>query len=619
MAEILLLNNTTIDKIAAGEVVERPLNVVKELVENSIDAGSTIISLEIKSGGIEYIRITDNGKGIDNSQVKMAFLRHATSKLSCVEDLETLTSMGFRGEALSSISAVSKTEMITKTADSLLGTRVCIEGSKITEMSEIGAPCGTTVIVRNLFYNTPVRRKFLKSPSVEGAMVEDLIQKLAMSHPEIAFHFTINSKVKLETSGNGSLKDVLYRIYSKELFSVLLNINYEIDDLKIEGFIAKPQYTVSTREGEITFVNHRYVHSKMLTLAIEEGFSGFLMQHRFPFCVINISINPNKIDINVHPQKAEVRFTDPVNISDALCDSVKKALKSTELIPKITLDNCVTPDKTVESDKIITSDNSIIQTDDAMSSSLMLNESKNDYVINVPDKVIEKTPEPFETKRLSEIKPEPLPVFEESDFFTSKLIDDTPIRHYKVIGQIFETYWLITLDDNLYIVDQHAAHEKVNYENFVKFYTERESAESQILYPARSIHLSAKEASILSKNLSIFEKIGFEIDEMGQNSFAIRSVPVNLFGFDQSDFFVSLLNELVEKEKIATPMLILEKIASMSCKAAIKGNMRITAAEMEVLMEQLMKLDNPYNCPHGRPVFISISKNELEHKFKRIV
>ena len=613
MAEIRLLDSETIDKIAAGEVVERPVNVVKELLENAIDGHSTILNIEIKNGGTELIRVTDNGDGILNNQVKTAFLRHATSKLINIDDLESLASLGFRGEALSSISAVSKTEMITKPESSLLGTRICVEGGKITEFSEIGAPKGTTVIVRQLFYNTPARKKFLKSASVEGAKIEEVVERIALSHPEISFSFTLNGRLKFQTSGNGSVKDVIFRIFGREIYERLLEIDYQNFDNKITGFVARPEYNLGTREQEIFFVNERLVSSKELSVAVEMGYKGYLMQHRFPFSVIFVDTDPSLLDVNVHPQKAEIRFSNIIEVSKDIEKAVSEALHEPELIPVVLVDE---PKK--------------ISYDD-----LLTDESAEDVSIAkepVPEPVIrpsrpETAPLPFEIKRVTEdmekqreeVIPEETLTYKQQDLFEERLIDDAPLKEYRIIGQVFKTYWLITLNDNLYIVDQHAAHEKVNYENFLKAYLSDTSVSSQMLNPPVVITLTPGQEIVLKENYDLFFKIGYEIEAFGERSYAIRGIPFELYGYDQKELFMSLMDEISVKDRVCTPELILQKLASMSCKAAIKGGMEVSYEEMAGLMKQLMSLENPYHCPHGRPVFILITKNDLEKKFKRIV
>lgn len=700
MQSIKVLSDETIDRIAAGEVVERPLNVVKELVENSIDAGSTIIHVEIKNGGTELIRVTDNGAGIPSSEVKTAFLRHATSKLRTIDDFDSLLTMGFRGEALSSICSVSKTEMITKTREDLLGTKINIDGGKLSDFCQVGAPDGTTIIVRSLFYNTPARKKFLKSATTEAAMVEDMVEKMALSHPEIAFQFTLNGKLKIQTNGNGQLKDCIYRIFGKEIYSRLLPIEFENEVFKISGFLAKPEYSSSLRNEEICFVNSRFVKSRVLNIAIEEGYKGYLMQHRFPFCVLMIETSPLNVDVNVHPQKLEVRFSNNEIVNKTISEAIKLTLKEPELIPVVKLvedsdekadykngrDNNHTPDisnfnqakETIDdNNKLVTERKAVttklpefeefsvsfddkrnlpdLNTEDISLSSNksdlnqnITSNSAKDYVskspylstpelvkpseykprefetvIKVSDETVKYSEvssyEPFEKNTIVNLPKEEHEKPTQINLFEDRLISDEPLKEYKIIGQVFDTYWIITLKDNMYIVDQHAAHEKVNYERFLSYFESKTEVSSQMVMPAISLHLTAKQADVLANNIDIFTKIGFEIEDFGQNSFAVRSVPENLYGVTVDELFMDILDELTEKESIINPTVVLEKLASMSCKAAVKGNNRLSYEEMSSLMKELMSLENPYNCPHGRPVFIQITQKELEKKFKRIV
>lgn len=655
MPDIILLSNETIDKIAAGEVVEKPLNVVKELVENAIDAGSTSISVEIRNGGIDLIRVTDNGCGIKSEQCKNAFLRHATSKLRTISDLDNLSSLGFRGEALSSISAVSKTEMITKTKDSLLGTHIAVEGGAFVNQDEIGSPDGTTIIIRQLFYNVPARRKFLKTPQSEGAAIEDIMEKFALSHPEISFQFILNGKNKISTSGNGSVKDVVYHIFGKDIYNSLIPVNYESSGIKITGFTAKPEFTYSARNGEIYFINGRYVKSKVVQTSIEEVYRKYLMQHEFPFCVLYLELSAGSVDVNVHPQKMEVRFSDNILISDSVNEALNLAFDGRDLIPEVKVSdnpqvkfennynddtNPITKNINTEYLKANTFTNDISNNNDNFNAGeYQIFNSKNldsvdlnnfydnkdesdirkiNYINVAPENNI-RIPEPFEKDRNKYFMFEKAPDPEQHSFFDEKLISDEPIKKYNIIGQVFDTYWLISLENDLYIVDQHAAHEKVNYETFLKLYEEDDYKPGQLMAPPMVIHLSAAEEQCLLSYMEVFNKIGYEFQEFGQASYAVRSVPFNLYGSTKEDLFHSILNELMEKDRNYAPSIVLEKIASMSCKAAIKGNQRISFVEMENLMTQLMKLDNPYNCPHGRPVFIKITKTELEKKFRRIV
>ncbi len=666
-----LLSNDTIDKIAAGEVVEKPVNIVKELIENSIDAGSTAVSVEIKGGGTALIRVTDNGCGISESDTKMAFTRHATSKLHTIDDLDSLVSLGFRGEALSSIAAVSRCELITKQKESLLGTRVVAEGGRILENSPVGAPNGTTFISRALFYNVPARKKFLKPEASEGAHIAELLQKFSLSRPDISFQFISNGTTKLSTSGDGDLSNVVYRIFGKEVYSSLLPVDHTEPGISIKGLCAKPEFVYRDRNGEIYFINGRIVTSKTIRVAIEEVYRNYLMQHQFPFCVLDIHIDPASLDVNVHPRKAEVKFDDDKRVSDAVMAALNEAFDQKDLIPTVSLDmkdvqpvnsgeerslhsgpSFVQPSgredrrmNNVDSDDLKTTNNG--QEDpqklglsnctskniDPSSIDLGLSEQSTgaDHIPVIstgaeggaershPDKP-QRAPEPFEAERRETfIKPEPAPKIEQPTLFDVKLLSDEPIKRYRIIGQVFDTYWLITLDDNLYIVDQHAAHEKINYEHFVKRFNSIEAAPGQRMEPPLVVSLSPLRMVCLERYISIFEKLGFEIEDFGSDSVAIRAIPLDLYGFDKEELFLRLLEDLSEKEALFPPTAVMEKLASMSCKAAIKGNMRFDAIEMENLMTELMTLDNPYNCPHGRPVFIRITKEELEKKFKRIV
>ncbi len=626
MAEIKLLSNETIDKIAAGEVVEKPVNVVKELLENSLDAGATRIVCEIKNGGIDLIRVTDNGKGIASDDCTNAFLRHATSKIHEIEDLKDLNTLGFRGEALSSIAAVSKTELITKTRDSLLGKKININGGVLMEDSDVGAPNGTTIIIRQLFYNTPARKKFLKSAAAEAATIQDLVEKIALSNPDVAVSLLINNKIKVDSPGNGKEGDAIYSVFGKDVYRALLPLDYESEGIHITGFICKPEFNYQSRNGEIYFVNGRYIRSKTIQTGIEEGFSGFLMQHRFPFCILNINIDQENVDVNVHPRKMEVRFSDDELIKKHIKYSIIETLSKTELIPEVSVDF----DLKTETDSFDFKINTDALSDVAFDRSFYevkdedVTFPEHEVILDTKiDSVNEKKVQPFEinrvaekeiifNKELSELKPV------DESLFDKKLITDEPLKRYRIIGQVFNTYWLITLDDDLYIVDQHAAHEKVNYEKFLRRFKE-DSFYGQTLLSPVILNLSPIEKEALSVNYDLFTRFGFELEEFGDSSFALRSVPGDMFEMDYSELFHDILNELSDKGSSEVPEVFLDKLATKACKASVKGGMSISFGEMEELMNEMMKLDNPYNCPHGRPTFIKITKNELEHKFKRIV
>ena len=643
MPQIALLSQETIDKIAAGEVIERPSSVVKELVENAIDAGSSAVTVEIKEGGISFIRISDNGCGIEKEQIPLAFLRHSTSKIKSVEDLFTVTSLGFRGEALSSIAAVSQVELITKTNGDFTGSRYLIEGSKEVSLEEIGAPDGTTFIIRNLFYNTPARKKFLKSAQTEGTYIHELMQRMILSHPDVAFKFIMNNQVKLQSSGNGNIKDIIYHLYGRDITKALLPITHESELFKVSGFIGKPMISRGNRGYELYFVNGRFIRSQILSKAIEDAFKPFLMQHQYPFTVLYFEIDSSLLDVNVHPTKMELRFSNQQELYREVQNILSAALVHRDIIPEVPVD---TPKKNeMEAPKI--------------------------------EKVM---PEPFEQKRLEEIRkavrkdspyevkyparqperretwhaqsqPEhKLPVKEqlhasgvtgtekelakeayvlreeetygakpEGNYEQGSFFKEEEMAKQKIIGQLFDTYWLVEYNDRLFIVDQHAAHEKVMYEKLKKQFEKKEFT-SQAISPPIVITLSMREAETLERFKEQFTKLGFEIEHFGGAEYSICGVPGNLYRLNTRDVLIEMLDELTDGiSERATADVILDKIASMSCKAAVKGSQRLSLPEMEQLMKDLMKLDNPYNCPHGRPTIIAMSKYEIEKKFKRIV
>lgn len=618
MPNIAILNQETIDKIAAGEVVERPCSVVKELVENAIDAGSTAITVEIKEGGISYIRITDNGCGIERDQVAVAFYRHSTSKIRSAEDLLTVKSLGFRGEALSSISAVARVELITKTYDELTGTRYVIEGSKELSNEEIGAPDGTTFIVKDLFYNVPARRKFLKTAQTEGSYISDMVEKLALSHPDISFKFINNNQTKLHTSGNGNRKDIIYHIFGREISSSLLEVKHECEYFKVEGFIGKPVITRGNRNYENYFINGRYVKSNILSRAIEEAYKSFLMQHQYPFTVLYFTFF-SELDVNVHPTKMELRFDNNNEIYVELCDTIYAILSHKEMIPEVPVDSTPAPKKIVHEYK-------------------------------------EPIPEPFEKRRINEVRaaesrsvygqsvtstvknysatepaakaPETSTAYEPAQVVTGTqqtlgdydkvFLTESSKKQFSIIGQLFKTYWLIEFEDKLYIIDQHAAHEKVLYEKTMARLANKDFT-SQRISPPIVMTLDARECEMLEKYRPQIEQFGYEVEHFGGKEYMISAIPDNLFNIDMKDLFIEMLDDFSNATGRQTPDIITEKVASMSCKAAVKGNDKLTLPEINKLIDELLSLDNPYNCPHGRPTIISMSKYEIEKKFKRIV
>ena len=644
---INILDKDTIDKIAAGEVVERPASIVKELLENSIDAGSSSVTVEIKNGGIDLIRITDNGCGIPSSEVKKAFLRHATSKIVSDKDLISIKSLGFRGEALSSIAAVSRCEMITKTRDELTGVRYYIEGGNEVEYEEIGAPDGTSIIIRDIFYNTPARRKFLKTASTEGAHISELVEKLAMANTEIAFKFISNGQIKLQTNGSGNLKDIVYQLYGKEISKALCNVDYEKNGIKIKGVVARPEVTRSSRNLENIFVNGRYIKDNIISKAVEDGFGDRLMQHQYPFCALNFDLNG--VDVNVHPRKMEVRFSDRNFVYDNTKEAVeeifttqsavrevpvgktsneKKVFVNTpepfenkrrdmSEIPKKVLQNkCedVTKDtlhSTGSDDEIkwrVPKENMYNPKDDM---SFIKDENTKRVYSDINDlsnkSIKDDNIGNIDDANPSGIKPSQLSFFESE----SK-------KYMKVIGQVFDTYWIVQLENEMYIIDQHAEHEKVMYERLLKE-SKANTLSSQMINPPIIVTLTDLEQNVLKEHMDEFRGIGFDIEEFGGKEYKINAIP-NIFpSIPKSELFNEMLSDSTNYDVISPSELILAKVASMSCKAAIKGNMRISLLEANELFDELLSLDNPYNCPHGRPTVIKMTKQEIEKKFKRIV
>ena len=622
MAKITVLDHQTIDQIAAGEVVERPASIVKELVENAIDSGADRITVEIKDGGISMIRVTDNGSGIEKNEIRNAFLRHATSKIHSANDLTNLVSLGFRGEALASIAAVSMVEAISKVKEELIGVRYLIEGGEEKEAEEVGAPEGTTILVRNLFYNTPARRKFLKQPQTEGSYVAELMEHLAFSRPDIAFSFLINHQNKFHTSGNNDLKEVIYRIYGREIAGELTYIHVDREGLRVDGYLGKPIINRSNRNFEIFFINGRYIKSSLISKAVEEGYKEYLMQHKFPFCILHFTVDTARLDVNVHPTKMEVRIADGPAFFSTVQESIYENLHQEEMIPQIVFNK----DKKEKEEE---------------------RKQKEQERAESGAKIKEKElpPEPFEKERMrseqtpiqkpnnengfniSRLEPvaepamvrEPVSYGEQQTLFDDRLLSVEAREHYEIIGQLFHTYWLISYQNQLLIIDQHAAHEKVKFERLIRQFEHNETI-SQNLQPPIIVTLNAKEKECFRQYRDYFAQLGFEAEEFGGNEYALCSVPVDLYGFGEAEYFREMMDELTQAGNLGnTPDAIRFKIASMACKAAVKGNMQLSKAEVEALIDELLTLENPYHCPHGRPVIVSMSKMELERKFKRIV
>ena len=704
MARIALLSQETIDKIAAGEVIERPSSVVKELVENAIDAGASAITVEIKEGGISFIRITDNGSGIESSQVPLAFLRHSTSKIQSVEDLFGIKSLGFRGEALSSIAAIARVELITKTYDQLTGVRYVIEGSKEISQEEVGAPDGTTFLVKDLFYNTPARRKFLKTPQTEGNYVHDLVEKLALSHPDISFKFIQNNQTKLHTSGNGNRKDLIYHVFGRDITSSVLEVDHKGEYFEVKGFIGKPVITRGNRNYENYFINGRYIKSNMISKAIEDAYKPYIMQHQYPFCVLYFTFSGELLDVNVHPTKMELRFEHNMEIYKELSQILYDILSGKELIPEVPVE------ETKEKKTAVTYKESIpepfekrrlndirkavgkdspyerkyperqreVWGQSKVAERVTGLEHTKAQPASVPEKSLFESTAPNHVKQATSPSQEPAPAsmgatinhdrtapsrqpaptletsagtpeqepapsqapapvpsqatapvpsqepadttYEEMTLsdISEEFLSKTAREKHKIIGQLFDTYWLVQFEDKLYIIDQHAAHEKVLYERTMARLREKEYT-SQAISPPIMLSLDVKEVEMLEKYRTEIEKLGYEIEHFGGREYTICGVPDNLFHMDMKDLFIEMLDDFSNLSGRQTPELILEKVASMSCKAAVKGNTKLSMPEIEALIEELLTLENPYNCPHGRPTIISMTKYEIEKKFKRIV
>ena len=709
MRKIAVLDQQTIDKIAAGEVVERPSSIVKELVENAIDAGATAVTVEITDGGKKMIRITDNGGGMERDQVPLAFLRHATSKIEKVEDLEHIASLGFRGEALSSIAAVAQVELITKTPSALSGVRYVINGGVQESLEDMGAPEGTTFLVRNLFYNTPARSKFLKSDTTEGNYVSTLMEQLALSHPEISFKYIQNKQVKLHTSGNYNIKDVIYNIYGRDITKALLEVSYENDFMKIEGFVGKPEISRGNRTFENYYINGRFVKNRIIAKGIEDAYKGFLMQHKFPFVSLHIQMEGNDLDVNVHPSKMEVRFARGTEVYDAVYETVHKALTTREMIqtvpfgkeePVKKLSSVVKPGdvpEPFETRRRAEMPEYRTQVANTVNRTSNVSIKGNDRTVSAPDTAMDKkqissystlprgtitmaeqavreqkiyqTKDPFtkaeeklfegtiNDKNIHEKQPDAMQVNmsqkatvsvnknvvdsnenaetcdesaervqevekqqkpQQLELFEEKLLAPESRSRHQLIGQIFDTYWLVQFEDRFFIIDQHAAHEKVYYERFVKRFREQ-TIESQYLSPPLIVSLNLQEEALLETNRKYFEDFGFEIEPFGGKEYCINAVPTNLYGLDEEELFLEMLDNLGGEGSKDAFNLFTTRLATMACKAAVKGNHQMSALEADKLIDELLTLDNPYNCPHGRPTIIAMTKTEIEKKFKRIV
>lgn len=702
---IKVLDKTTIDKIAAGEVIERPSSVVKELLENSIDAGATSITVEIKEGGLSLIRVTDNGCGIPKDEVKTAYLSHATSKIESADDLNSICSLGFRGEALSTIAAVSQTEMITKTVESLTGVKYVIHGGQEIDFSDVGVPDGTTIVVRNLFYNTPARKKFLKSPMTEGSYINDLVLRIALSRPDISVKLIVNGQSKIDTSGNGNIKDTIYQLFGRDITLNLLEVKYADENIRMEGYIGKPFISRGNRGLENYFINNRYIKSSIINRAIEEGYKTFVMQHKFPFSVLYLTLPPEKCDVNVHPTKMEFKYDNERELFEIITRTIRETLTHREIIPKengedknkvagqdkkgkaapekppepfeterkhAPTQTSMIPQGNVRAGKYSptyrilealkqqekeadltkakqetqaskTREQETQASNKTESYNAALNLLKDDGVKYEPSKPADTkgTEEKYtDTKntdqRTNAVETQKTHVNravdayirneqaakeitgEQASLFDDDFLTEKARKKHRLIGQLFDTYWLIEYEKNLYIMDQHAAHEKVNYEKLMHSLHEKEVF-SQQLMPPMVITVSYAERQAIMDNFDLFMKIGYDIEEFGGNEFKINAVPSNLYGLHGREMFLEFVGSLVDNVGYMSNDVFIRKLSTMACKASIKGNMHISFAEADALIDQLLQLDNPYTCPHGRPTIISISESELEKKFKRIV
>lgn len=708
---IKVLDQNTINKIAAGEVIEKPSSVIKELVENSIDSGATAITVEVKGGGLSFLRVTDNGAGIKKEEVKLAFLRHATSKLVTVEDLLSISSLGFRGEALASIAAVAQVEMITKTSDDVTGLRYQIHGGKEISCEEIGAPVGTTIIVRNLFYNTPARKKFMKTDATEISYIYDLMCRICMSHPEISFKFISNGTDKLFTSGNGKLRDIIYHIYGRDITSNLLEINAKNDYMTISGYIARPCISRGNRSFEGYYVNHRYIKSTVLTKAIEDAFRTFVMIHKFPFTEINFQVRPDLLDVNVHPTKMELKFANSQDIYSFTYNAIRETLLFKELIPDVAPGKDVKPEtfkqrnvgdapeafenkrrealfqvqgqtrpenKQDQLQDLARSGNTVTPAQDLTGSEIttvparqiieVIDETKDtsqsvgvqmantagkqqkssfsyndraqmtaNNTASIPQ--LRESQSPYGKNEAGTIKEAPMQCqtvsgsnhaedntsymaddkkYVQQDMFQEKFLTKEARAKHRLIGQLFKTYWLIEYDGKFFIMDQHAAHEKVKYEELMENYKNKKIY-SQYLMPPAVVTLSAAEIEFLHENMDMFEALGYQIENFGGREFKLNAVPDNLFGLDGRELFIDFIADASSNAKKVTIDAFIHKLSTMACKSAIKGNTEISFKEADALIDQLLKLENPYTCPHGRPTVISMTEAEIEKKFKRIV
>ena len=688
MGNIVLLDDLTINKIAAGEVIERPASVIKEMVENSIDAGANNITVEIKNGGISFIKVTDNGKGIAPDDLEIAFERHATSKIRKAEDLDVVTSMGFRGEALASIAAIANVEMISKTENQETGYKIIVEAGNVLDKQEVGCQTGTSITVKNLFFNTPVRYKFLKKDYTESGYVEDVVTRIALVNPNIAIKLINTGKTVIQTNGNGDIKSVIYSIYGKDVATGIMPVDYIYEDIQVSGVIGKPEIARSNRANQLFFVNKRYIKDKALSAATEQAYKGLIPIGKFGFVILNITMNPSKVDVNVHPAKLEVRFEEESKVFQSIYHAIKDTLLKGELVANTEKQEETETNESKglfdfrknetekiekyndEESKIKTNvpndTNSLnvgqggpVNTADVLEQLKKMQEDLNKEKqndINVQEKVQEVTQEPVK-EAVQEIIQEPAKEeiqesvsqdfnsMYEKLFGTKPIMDTTEVTEekveskpidlikdnlsvfeeneeykrpiYKFIGIVFNTYIIIEMDKEMYIIDQHAAHERIMYEKVKKNYYSETSKDSQMLLLPDIITLSHKEMEIAKDNMEMFEKVGFCLEEFGENTIKLTGVPTICIDIDNKELFLETLDEINTVARTAKQEKEEKFIATVACKAAVKANMVLDKAEVESLMDKLLELPNPFTCPHGRPTAIKMSKYDIERKFAR--
>ena len=637
--KIHVLGTDTVNQIAAGEVIERPSSIVKELVENAIDAHASQVTVEIRGGGIEYLRVSDNGDGIAEDDLKNAFLPHATSKIRSLSDLESIMSFGFRGEALSSIAAVSDVELITKTKEDFFSHRILVKGGEIGKVEEVAGVDGSTFIIRNLFYNVPARKKFLYSESTESNRVEDIVEKLALANHQVSFHFIRDGKTRFQSLGSSRIQDIVYSIYGKEQSKESLPLEGAyypssitgMPTVHIRGLLGRPNVTRANRQFELFFVNGRYVHDALLSRALEDAYKPFLMQHKFPFAILFLDITPSLMDVNVHPQKLEVRFQNREQIYQAVFNAVNVALSHANLIDQNPLSPFLQEEKAEkkigipkregnrEEESVVPltepSLRKLSEERRTVYSEFDLTKSLEKHSLSEEQQSLAEPEVPFDAPK-TEKQTEWNSIPKQESLFSAPFLSEEARKSHRIIGEIFRTYWLIEYEESLYIMDQHAAHEKVNFERMMKRKREKKQMSQNIL--PLSIHLQNKEKEILFTYSGTFQEMGYQWDEEA-GGVRLTAIPVDFPSVDKEEVFLEILDGLSEDSEQLSGESLYNKIASMSCKAAIKGNQQISFQECDALLDELLQLENPFACPHGRPTIIAFRKQDLEKMFKRIV